>query len=314
MEDNWSAKNFKAKENIPILVKRKRSSSENAMTLAIPTQKITAANGWKVTNKCEGSITSEKENCLADYSLELVSKVESDQNKPDKLCVKLSYKHAASYWSNVPATEDGMLGGFAHISRTDIIGSSSFLKWLFGQRIDKLGHGRCVDCGAGIGRITKKLLQRHFGKVDLVEQCPVFADKAREIFSDNNKIGDIFCLGLQDFAPSSPIYDVVWVQWVIIYLPDHDLIDFFRRMAQALKKDGVIVVKDNFTTGSVDDPAETIVDEEDSSVTRPLDHVLQLARDAGLKLVKSTLQKKFPKELFKVYMLAFRPSQYSTMS
>lgn len=41
------------------------------------------------------------------------------------------YTHAAKYWSAVPATVDGMLGGFGIISQTDIQGSVCFLKQLF---------------------------------------------------------------------------------------------------------------------------------------------------------------------------------------
>jgi hypothetical protein len=41
------------------------------------------------------------------------------------------YTHAAEYWAAVPATVDGVLGGFGFISRTDIQGSVSFLKQLF---------------------------------------------------------------------------------------------------------------------------------------------------------------------------------------
>lgn len=246
----------------------------------------------------------DKENCpIADSEI--------CEDKSLDINDRLSYTHAASYWSRVPATVDGMLGGFGNISNTDIIGSNTFLKGLFSLADNAPGRARCVDCGAGIGRITQKLLQRHFGKIDLVEQCPSFAEKAKETLANNPKLGNIYCCGLQDFTPDALMYDVVWVQWVIIYLPDQDLIAFFKRMAQALKKNGVIVVKDNFTTGSPDDPNETIMDEEDSSVTRPLDHILKLASDAGLQLIRSTLQKKFPKQLFKVYMLAFRPIRYN---
>jgi Putative hydroxyindole-O-methyltransferase. len=41
------------------------------------------------------------------------------------------YGNAAVYWSSVPATVDGVLGGFGFISQTDIQGSLSFLKQLF---------------------------------------------------------------------------------------------------------------------------------------------------------------------------------------
>ena len=41
------------------------------------------------------------------------------------------YGSAAEYWSSIPATVDGVLGGFGFISQTDIKGSLSFLKQLF---------------------------------------------------------------------------------------------------------------------------------------------------------------------------------------
>ena len=41
------------------------------------------------------------------------------------------YKDAVDYWSNIPPTVDGMLGGFGFISDVDIQGSENFLKSLF---------------------------------------------------------------------------------------------------------------------------------------------------------------------------------------
>ena len=37
------------------------------------------------------------------------------------------YKDAEAYWEGIAPTVDGMLGGFAHISSTDIAGSTKFL-------------------------------------------------------------------------------------------------------------------------------------------------------------------------------------------
>lgn len=223
---------------------------------------------------------------------------------------KISYQHASSYWKKVPATVDGMLGGFAYISATDISGSAALLKWIFSQK-QKPGHGACVDCGAGIGRITQRLLQRHFGQVDLVEQSSEFIEKAKEIFKGNDKIRNYYCMGLQDFIPAHNTYDVVWTQWVLGYLKDEDLIEFFRRMSASLKSDGVLVVKENFSNENKKDDSDVILDEEDSSVTRPLDLLLSLASAADLNLVRLVQQRKFPKQLFKVYMLVFRPKVYA---
>ena len=44
------------------------------------------------------------------------------------------YQDAARYYENVPATIDGMLGGFEKISPDDITGSDAFLKWIFKRK------------------------------------------------------------------------------------------------------------------------------------------------------------------------------------
>ena len=47
---------------------------------------------------------------------------------------------------------------------------------------------RALDCGAGIGRITKHLLVKHFTKVDLVEQNKLFLEKAKEYLKTSDKV------------------------------------------------------------------------------------------------------------------------------
>jgi protein N-terminal methyltransferase len=58
------------------------------------------------------------------------------------------------------------------------------------------GNQRALDCGAGIGRITKHLLQRHFIKIDLAEQNPKFLEKAKDYLQDSGKVGQLFCSGI----------------------------------------------------------------------------------------------------------------------
>jgi protein N-terminal methyltransferase len=57
------------------------------------------------------------------------------------------------------------------------------------------GHGRALDCGAGIGRITKYLLLRFFDKVDLVEQNASFLDEAKNFIGICQKVGSLYCVG-----------------------------------------------------------------------------------------------------------------------
>ena len=56
---------------------------------------------------------------------------------------------AADYWASVPTTIDGMLGGFAKISHTDIDGSNKLLKSLFkvGKGVKNPNHKKCLLTG-----------------------------------------------------------------------------------------------------------------------------------------------------------------------
>lgn len=90
----------------------------------------------------------------------------------------LDYDKSKDYWSNVPASVDGMLGGFSFVTTVDIGDSTVFLNKLFRMK-DGPSKGRALDCGAGIGRITENLLLGHFERVDLLEQDEKFLEKAK---------------------------------------------------------------------------------------------------------------------------------------
>lgn len=140
------------------------------------------------------------------------------------------YIDAVNYWEKIPPTVDGMLGGFGFISQTDIEGSKKFLEQLFNLKTPP-GKEYAVDCGAGIGRITKNLLSDIFVHVDLVEQNPIFLEKAKAFIgrTNKNKIGVFFPIGLQDFTPETHKYDIIWCQWVLGHLKDDHFVDFLER-------------------------------------------------------------------------------------
>ncbi|XP_035790611.1 alpha N-terminal protein methyltransferase 1-like [Anopheles albimanus] len=211
------------------------------------------------------------------------------------------YKNARKYWSNISPTVDGMLGGFGSISFIDIRGSEQFLRHLYRLK-PAPGRQRALDCGAGIGRITRGLLVPFFEQVDLVEQDEHFCQTARASLEDcGHKIGTVYNEGLQNFVPQRH-YDIIWVQWVLGHLTDEDLVQFFSRCANGLARGGMIVIKENFTSND-----EVIADETDSSVTRPLAVMKALLKRGNLRVVKEQRQTSFPKELYPVYMLALKP-------
>ena len=80
----------------------------------------------------------------------------------------------------------------------------------------KTGTSCALDCGAGIGRITKRLLLPLFQTVDLVDVTQEFLDQAKTYLGEESKrVGHYFCTGLQDFVPEQGRYAVIWIQRVI---------------------------------------------------------------------------------------------------
>lgn len=215
------------------------------------------------------------------------------------------YANAQKYWASVAPTVDGMLGGLSMVDRTDIFSSAEFVRALLKMK-PAVGTERALDCGAGIGRVTKNLLVKFFGTVDLVEQDAGFVRKAHDYLRLNGErhpnVGEIFNEGLQNFAPTPGHYDVIWSQWVLGHLTDADLRAFFERCALALKPNGCLVIKENFTATD-----EVTIDANDSSVTRSLPATKGILMAAGFRPISTVKQQNFIKGLFPVYTLACKP-------
>lgn len=218
------------------------------------------------------------------------------------------YEAGAKYWESIPGTIGGMLGGFGFVSQMDITGSTMFLNELL-QQEDAPSKEYALDCGAGIGRVTKYVLLKQFNHVDLVEQNPKFLEVARTLYLNtySGRIENFFASGLQSFSPHAGRYDVIWCQWVLSYLMDDDLINFFGRCVSALRKNGLIIVKENVTESDHPD-----MDVKDSSITRPLLNLKDIFRKAGLQCVREERQYTFPRNLYPVYMFALKSVLSST--
>lgn len=71
----------------------------------------------------------------------------------------------------------------------DVETSRSYLED-FKELID---HGRALDCGAGIGRVTKYVLLPFFDVVDIVEPSKIQIDKAPQ-YIDSPKVQKYFII------------------------------------------------------------------------------------------------------------------------
>ncbi|KAK9363798.1 alpha-N-methyltransferase NTM1 [Lipomyces starkeyi] len=237
-------------------------------------------------------------------------------NKIEAPDSNISYADAIDYWTGVPATVDGVLGGFGHttLPKTDVKGSIAFLRRIsrlypeFEESGKKLGSRGC-DVGAGIGRVTRDVLSKFCSKIDLVEPVAPFANQIRIELERKNvldKLGDVRQIGMQDFTPEPERYWFIWCQWCLGQLKDAHLVEFLRRCKSGLQKDGLIFVKENNTSTLMDE-----FDNTDSSVTRADQSFRRIFDEAGLELLEAEVQQGLPQGLYPVRSYALRPKQDS---
>lgn len=225
------------------------------------------------------------------------------QEKQEEKARQEWFDKSVEYWNNAEATVDGVLGGYGRVSSADVRESKLLLKSVLNLS-DMAAHGVALDCGAGIGRVSKNLLLPLFRTVDLVEVSPVQLEAARKELSKHKHAGKFINEPLQSFTPETGRYDCIWIQWVVGYLPDDDLVKFLQRCAAALKKGhGVLILKENVTRNE-----QYFLDSEDNNIIRTYSQFKFIFHRAGLKLIKQRYQREFPRELFPVSMYVLKKS------
>jgi SAM-dependent methyltransferase len=103
------------------------------------------------------------------------------------------------------------------------------------------GHGRALDFGCGVGRITRALAQ-HFAECVGVDISPRMIDQARELNCDQprcrflvNRGQDL--AGLQDAS-----FDLVYTRIVLQHLPDRNAIEtYLAEFVRTLRSGGLLV-------------------------------------------------------------------------
>lgn len=221
------------------------------------------------------------------------------------------YTKSAQYWiDNCPPTIDGVLGGYASVDPVDVRESRKFFEDAVGAWAQaghpRMRRERCLDGGAGIGRVTKHLLSGLFDKVDLVEGNRRLLDSAPDFLAEQQShLGEMFCVTLQEFTPCEAVYDAIWVQWVVIYLTDSDFVGFLARCVRGLRPGGLIFIKENVLDN--EGGHDLVKDEEDSSVTRSPGLMEHIFRQAGLQVVLKRYQEDWADNMIPVLMYALAP-------
>ena len=223
------------------------------------------------------------------------------------------YTRAEEYWAAVRPTEDGVLGGFAHLSGKDVRESEAFL---LGNLPSVSGSDalHALDAGAGIGRVSCELLLEYFDAVDLEECLPHFLDEARRRVRARIAAGGFkrapagkrsvrfIDAPAQRFAPEAGRYDCIWLQWFVGHLPDEQLVRFLSDCRRALRPGGRIFVKEN-VIGEAGAPAYGA---EDSSYTRSVENFRGVFEAAQLTVHSQEVQRAWPRELYGVRMFCLK--------
>ncbi|XP_072295196.1 N-terminal Xaa-Pro-Lys N-methyltransferase 2 isoform X3 [Eucyclogobius newberryi] len=193
-----------------------------------------------------------------------------------------------------------MLGDFVEISDVDLDQSRRFLSRFIGP--GKAGTSCALDCGSGIGRVSKGVLFPVFERLELADMMEHFLLHAHEEYlgDDADRVETYYCYSLQEFTPPKNKYDVIWMQWVACHLTDHDLATFLAKCKRALRPNGVVILKDNMARNGCK------MDLVDSSISRHLDVMRTIIHKAGLEVVALEKQEGFPDVIMPVWMLALR--------
>ena len=227
------------------------------------------------------------------------------------------YATAGEHWRGESGDLAGMLGGLDAVHDADLKASRRFLDELLpSAEAEEEGGGAAaaaapvidgvaLDCGAGIGRVSEAVLLPRFRLVELLEAEPSFLEAARASLPAA-RVQAMHASGLQQFAPAAGVaYAAVWVQWVLNYVTDADLVGFLRRAAAALRRDGVLVVKESVARRR---GGGFYADLGECSITRTDAHFRRLFGEAGLAVHASCRQPGMPRGLFPVRMYALRPA------
>lgn len=126
------------------------------------------------------------------------------------------YAKGLEYWEKLPASVDTVLGGYASVSPRDCEQSDAFLRAsvpaLCAVPRPRL---RAAELGAGVGRVTKGLLLRHFAAIDVVEPVKHYLAAAEADIGTAPAEGQavrFVCEPLQTWSPEKATFDVIWVQ------------------------------------------------------------------------------------------------------
>lgn len=212
------------------------------------------------------------------------------------------YDTGKNYWDGQPTTIDGVCGGPDYGKLHSM--ESAYSVKVFKEFVGLLpSTKRAFDVGAGIGRVTKFVLNDVFEEIDLLDQSPVQIEQARK---EVPFVKNFYLTGFQDHVFEHK-YDCIWLQWFLMYLTDRDLLNILVKCAENCAHDeltgrsGLIVIKENIRSSG-----GYWVDKEDNSFIRSPTYFAMIFDAAGLEILHKSEQPEWPEDSFEIMMWVLR--------
>lgn len=117
----------------------------------------------------------------------------------------------------------------------------------------------------------------------LEQNANFLAESDKYLESISAKVKNKYAQGIQEFEPNAGVrYNCIWIQWVLGYLSDTELMSFLNKCADWLHtSNSFIVIKENVSSGD-----ENIFDSEDNCITRTVDTFTSIFNQVNkLKLI-----------------------------
>uniref|UniRef100_A0A0G4I643 Alpha N-terminal protein methyltransferase 1 n=1 Tax=Chromera velia CCMP2878 TaxID=1169474 RepID=A0A0G4I643_9ALVE len=165
------------------------------------------------------------------------------------------YKANEEWWTEGyggVSESETMIGDDDEASGSDLEHSQQFLE----EVIASLGLSpplRCLELGAGAGRVTRGVLLRACESVVLFEANKHWLDRAKKNIGRQRAQSCGFVQGKLEELPNvagtlckaREGFHLVWIQWCLQYLTDQDFVRVLCACVTVLESNGVIILKEN---------------------------------------------------------------------
>jgi len=149
----------------------------------------------------------------------------------------MATKKTKLFWEIHPPNMTSMLGN-SDLSKMQIKERNEVISYL--PNIHSLN---ILELGCGIGRFTSYFAKygSHVTAVDFIEKFI----KKNQRRNKNHKNITYICSDVMDISLKNSEYDIIFLNWILMYLKDKDLVILLNRLFHALKPKGHIFIRES---------------------------------------------------------------------